>query len=193
MNWTQILPIILTGSISLLVVPTVLFLLPKIPGFTKNLFLWLDSQSKKVHNEYAQGVLTRLSLLIQANVLAAEQTEVARIKELVADGNLTPDESKAEYAKVKADVIAKVKAAATSQDIWNAALFIFANNENELHAWVDTVTEAHVISLPKATPTADLVSTVVSVAEKTAVSAVKAVVQTEVPIQLTNPLPAATK
>lgn len=151
-DWGTILGQIGTGAVSVLVVPLVLFLLPKIPVFTKNVFAWLDSKAKVVNNEYAQGVLQRLSLLIQANVLAAEQTQAADIKQMCADGKITVEEMNAELAKVKADVMTKVKETANAQKLWDAALFVFANNENDLHQWVDTVTEAHVQSLPPTTP-----------------------------------------
>lgn len=155
-DWGTILGQIGTGALSVLIVPLVLFLLPKIPVFTKNIFAWLDSKTKAVNNEYAQGVLQRLSLLIQANVLAAEQTQAADIKQMAADGKITLEEMNAELAKVKADVMAKVKEMATAQKLWDAGLFVFANNENDLHKWVDTVTEAHVQSLPPTIPSVEV-------------------------------------
>jgi len=153
-DWSSILTQIGTGAVSILVVPLVLFLLPKIPTLTKNMFSWVDAQTKKVHNEYAQGVLSRLSLLIQANVMAAEQTQAADIKQMCADGKITKEEMNSQLAKVKSDVLAKVKEAATAQKLWDAAIFVFANNEGDLSKWVDTVTEAHVNSLPTSTTTA---------------------------------------
>lgn len=147
-EWGSILGQVGTGAVSILVVPLVLFLLPKVPAIIKAFFAWLDSKAKVVNNEYAQGVLQRLSLLVQANVLAAEQTQAADIKQACADGKLTQEEMLAQLAKVKTDVLSKVKEAATAQKLWDAGLYVFAGNENDLAKWVDTITEAHVASLP---------------------------------------------
>lgn len=153
-DWGNILGQIGTGAVSVLVVPLVIFLLPKIPTLTKSFFDWVNGQAKNVHNTYVSGVLQRLSLLIQANVMAAEQTQAADIKQLCADGQITKDEMNAQLAKVKADVLAKVKETATSQKLWDAALYVFAGNEGDLSKWIDTVTEAHVQSLPPSVETA---------------------------------------
>ena len=161
-DWSSILGQIATGALSVFVVPLVLFLLPKIPAFTKSAFGWVDGQSKKVHNEYIQGVLQRLSLLVQANVLAAEQTQAADIKQLCADGKITKEEMNSQLAKVKAEVLQKVKEAATVQKLWDAGLFVFANNEGELSKWIDTVTEAHVNSLPPSVSQAAVATAAVS-------------------------------
>lgn len=150
-DWGSIIGQVGAGALSVLIVPLVAFLLPKVPAITKALFTWIDSQAKNVKNQYASGVLQRLSLLIQANVLAAEQTQAADLKQACADGRITKEEMLTQLAKVKAGVLAKVKEAATAQALWDAALYIFAGNENDLAKWVDTVTEAHVASLPPST------------------------------------------
>ena len=121
--------------------------LGKIPATTGKLFDWLRLQAGHVKNQFAAGVLTRLSDLVLQGVLAVENTAIEDLKAMAAKGALTTETLKEGLLKVKSDVIAQVKAHATAQELWADALIIFGD-ESTLLKWLETELEAHVAQLP---------------------------------------------
>ena len=144
LNWTEIIGTLLEVVIGI----AVTVILPKLPGLTKQGFDWLATQSKKVNNEYAAGVLTRLSSMMGALVIATENTLIEDLKERARNGKLTKEDLPQALAGVKAIVLNKFKELATAQQLWAIALTIFGGDQQRLDAWIDQLLEAHVSELP---------------------------------------------
>ena len=122
--------------------------LGKIPTATGKLFDWFRLQAGHVKNQFAAGVLGRLSDMVEYAVLAAENIAISDLKTLAASGKLSPDDLKAALLKVKNDVLDQVKANASAQQLWADALLIFNGNDNLLLKWLESALEAHVAKLP---------------------------------------------
>ena len=138
----------LKGLVILVIVMLIIPALPKLPGLTKAGIDWVVAQAKKVHNEYASGVLQRLSTMAGALVLAYENTEIEKLKEKAAKGEITWDALPLLLKQLKADLMAQLQSHSTASGLWSAALTLFAGNEEALKKWVDSVVEAHVSQLP---------------------------------------------
>jgi hypothetical protein len=124
------------------------YILPKLLPVTQHGFDWVEKQAKGVKNQYAQGVLTRMSNLVEAEVLAYENTVIEMLKERAAEGKIKKEELPAILREMKLELLEQVRKKATSQGIWEEAVKVFLGNGSELGSWLSGMVETHVAKLP---------------------------------------------
>jgi hypothetical protein len=122
--------------------------LSKIPVATGKFFDWLKTQAGHIKNQFAAGVLQRLSDLAFQAVQVAENIAIEDLKAQAATGKLSPADLLVALKKVKDDVLAQIRLHATAQELWKDALYIFGNSEGALLNWLDQNIESHVANLP---------------------------------------------
>lgn len=144
LNWQQIISAVVDMLIVAVIVPN----LPKILPATKSAFDWLQSQAGHVKNQYAAGILQRVSGLLAAKVMAFENTKIEELKALAAAGKISYAQLPALLKQMKDDLIAEAKADLTAQNLWSAALYVFAGSEDALAKWMNSTVETHVSALP---------------------------------------------
>lgn len=147
-DWKTLGHAVLSWLITVVVLYAIIPNLKKIPDATGKLFDWIRLQASHVKNQFAAGVLKRLSDLAEYAVLAAENIAIEDLKVLAAKGSLSPDDLKAALLKVKDDVMKQVKDHATAQNLWDYAVQIFNGKEDLLTKWLGDIIEAHVSKLP---------------------------------------------
>lgn len=144
LNWQQIL----TAIFDMLIVAVIIPNLTKIIPATKHAFDWLQGQAGHVKNQYAAGILQRVSGLLAAKVMAYENTKVEELKALAAAGKISYAQLPSLLKQMKNDLIADAKADLTAQNLWAAALYVFAGSEDALAKWMNSTVETHVSALP---------------------------------------------
>ena len=147
-DWKSLGMAALSWTLTVVVLYAIIPNLTKIPQLTGKLFDWLEAQEKHVSNQYASGVLVRLSTLAKEAVLVMENTAIEDLKTLASTGTLSMDGLKTALDKVKTDTVTMVQTHATAQELWSDALYVVAGKEDALKMWLGDVVEAHVASLP---------------------------------------------
>jgi len=149
--WAELLPVIING----LLIPIILALGA---ALVKLLPEWLNSAKAKTkinQSEAADKVKNRMLDLIGMVVLETNQTTMKEIKRVRDAGGFTEENYKAELAKVKGEVLSKVKKHATVAGVWDDMKFVVFNDKKAADVVVEEfVSGALEAVVHKAKPTA---------------------------------------
>jgi hypothetical protein len=188
---------LLSAVLTALVVPN----LWRLPAVTKKFFDWLYSKEGEIKNEFARGLLQRLSILIRDIVIQMENTAIEDIKEKARDGKITKEEMLELLKGVKNNAVDLAVNHIKWQGLFDVVLKVVFGNEESLKKWIADHIETQVATLP-ASGLQTVAPNVVMAAAEAGMSVVPAIVSgvakmaeikkaAEASATTTTPVPAA--